>query len=162
MKTENYAPMRFNKVFHWIAALDAFDYCDPEPLEQLLRGDETIPPEVRSALADILGGKRKPNKKAAAKLKVPATERMKIAGSISAVLSVIDVIKYGGTDGTFRRALEIAAERRRREPVEVLRSLEAEARNFVAESAAELGVSVETIEVLLRDLREKIRKFPIV
>ena len=67
---------------NWIAAIDAFDFNDPEPLEQLRAGNEPVPPELQHVIDAIDSGERKPNKKAAAKLKIPTAERMKILGEL--------------------------------------------------------------------------------
>lgn len=96
MKTKNFIdmPSRMNDLWEWVVALDSWDYCDPEPLSELLLKKQTIPAEFLQPLADIIFGKRKPNKRAASKLKIPARDRMKIAGSISLVLGLVNVLKF--------------------------------------------------------------------
>ena len=144
-------PPGFNEAWPWIVALDAWDYCDSAPLDHLLRGAAPIPDEIRPALADIVGGTRQPNKRAAAKLKLPAAERMKIAGSVSCILGLLDV---------FRRNNRQIADDKGLEQKELLAELSQEAHHAIATAAAELGVSVETVENLLRDLRKKIENWP--
>jgi hypothetical protein len=169
MRVPNFAPLscarkkRFNEIFPWIVALDAFDHCDPDLLRKLLLADDPIPAEARRPLADIVSGRRKPNKKAAAKLKIPAGERMKIAGSLSVLLGLIDILKYeniGDGEGQIRPAIEIVAERRRLEPIDELRRLEAVAKSVVEDTASQIGVSTESVENLLRTLRKKLADFP--
>jgi hypothetical protein len=154
---------RMNEIWPWVCALDAFDYADPMPLAELLRGDQEIPTELRSALANIITGDRTQNRKAASKLKIPASERMKIAGSISFVLGLYGELKTEkiyDEYGKLRRAIDIGADRKSMESIKQLRSLEAKGRKAVKGAAEQLGVSTETIENLLRDLRKKIRNFP--
>ncbi len=94
MRVENYGfthpkqhdkMRRFKEIFHWIAALDAFDYCYPEPLRTLLESKEWIPEEVRPAIAKIVAGERCPNRRAATKLKVHPAQRMQLAAKVSAI-----------------------------------------------------------------------------
>lgn len=152
-------PSRMNDLWVWVVALDAWDYCDPKPLSDLIKSDP-IPHEFLQAVTEIIEGKRKPNKKAAVKLKIPASERMKIAGSISLILGITNCIKYDAKD-TYS-GIEQIAERECKEPIEVLRELELNSRQEIIDSSNELNVSVETIENLLRDLREKINNWPVV
>lgn len=154
--------------FVWIIAFDAFDYGDSGPLEEVLRSEQPIPPEIRPTLAEIVSGRRRPNLKAAAKLKVPASERMKIAGALSTVLGLIDSFKFDehydlafGLDAKIQgRLYNIQADKDGVDPSGVIRHLEAEAANIIQETARDLEVSNETIENLLRDLRKKIREYP--
>jgi hypothetical protein len=147
---------RFREVWDWIAALDAFDYCDPKPLEALLRGGEAVPDEIRSALADIVAGVRKPNKKAAAKLKVLPAERMMLAMVASRIIGLCDIFRCHKT------FIACKADSERVEPIDVIRELDTNKRTAIAGTAAEYGISVETVENLLRDLKEKMRKWPVV
>lgn len=152
----------------WLCAVDAFDHCHPDALADLIRA-EPIPEPLRPVVAAIVAGQRKPNKRAAARLKIPASERMRIAGSLSAVLGLIDVIKRKAIDSTdpdlagLRGVSMLAACPERgqgREPVEILRELEAEAQTLVQDTAQHFGVSIETVENLLRDMRAIIAEYP--
>lgn len=164
---------RISQVLHWIVAIDAFDYCDPAPLAKLLRGDEEIPPELRPALADIVSGARKPNKKAAVKLKVPAAERLMIAAHISVVLGIIDEAKHGhsyehdssehGSSNDLsdlRKSVEIRADRLGVEVIDEVRRTDAFREKAYALATKHFGISRETVENMLRDLRKKFREFP--
>ena len=150
-------------VWDWIAALDAFDFADPEPLDRLLAECEEIPEFMHKHLSDIVAGRRKPNKKAAAKLKIPARERMKIGATLSGVLGVMDKFRGEMFDPdtlTVRPAMEVSADRRGVEVIDAVRSLEGKRRRAIDAAMREFNVSEETVENLLRDVREKIRNFP--
>jgi hypothetical protein len=119
-----------------------------------------VPEEFREAVADIISGARVPNKKAGAKLKLPAAELMQIAGAISTILGLCDVIRTGtveGIDSVAARKEPVA-----QEPKELVRELHREARKCIADSAKDLDVSVETIENLLREMRARIIRWPVV
>jgi Asp-tRNA(Asn)/Glu-tRNA(Gln) amidotransferase C subunit len=158
---------QINQVWEWVVALDAYDFNCVEPLTELVR-NKPIPDDLKPAIANIIAGRRKPNLKAAAKLKVPADERMQIAGTLSAVLGLIDMLQhekiydggYGLAARVERRAIDIRADAAGYDPVNVVRDLEADRRDTVAMAARELDVSTETIENLLRDLRKKIKDYP--
>lgn len=159
MRVRNYLdiPFDMNENWAWIVALDAWDYCEPSLLAELVLKDP-IPEPLKPHISRIVSGERKPNKKAAVKLKIPATDRMKIAGSLSTVIGLIDVIKHDGK-GEYS-GIEACADREAKEPQQVLNELEAERERVIHETATQLGVSVETIENLLRDLRKKINEWP--
>jgi hypothetical protein len=153
-------PSRMNDLWEWIIALDSWDYCDPIPLSELILQKE-IPLEFKQAISDIVSSKRKPNKKAAAKLKIPASERMKIAGCISLTFGLIDALKFDALYPEGKGAVGIGA-MQMREPIDVLRELEGEQRQEIGRVAIELRVSCETVENILRELRRKIESWPIV
>lgn len=152
------APEAFRAAWEWVVALDAYDYGDRRPLADLIGRDE-IPADLRKIIACIIAGDRKPNLKAAAKLKVPAAERMRIAGSLSVVLDLGDRLRVG-RDPEGLRHLDRGADRFGQEAIDAVRWIENESRQAVDDTATQLGVSVETIENLLRELRKKIEKYP--
>lgn len=145
------APRDMRDHWLWICAIDAYDYNDSEPLSKLIRETEQIPTMFKDVIADIVQGERRPNKKAAAKLKLPASERMQIAGTLSGVLGIVEA---------FKRGLNGVADKQSKEPIDVLRELEADARIIMIEAASDLNVSLETLENLLRDFRKKIEDWP--
>jgi hypothetical protein len=163
MRTKHYIdmPARMNDLWEWVVALDSWDYCDPDSLSELLFKEQTIPPEFLRAVADIVSGKRKPKRRAAVKLKIPARERMKIAGSISLVLGLVDALKFDAIYPEGKGSSGIGSEHGR-EPNEVLRELESEQRKAIESASKNLNVSQETIENLLRDFRRKIENWPTV
>ena len=145
----------------WVVAIDAYDHCDSEPLLKLIAKEQKIPKEFAQAIADIISGKRKPNKRAASKLKIPARERMEIAAGISIILGLIDVFKHTAVYPEGVGVIGIAA-RDCREPIDVKRELEGEARELMQYCCKDLNVSQETLENLLRDMRKKINMWPVV
>ena len=156
-------PSRMKETWEWTCALVAFDYGDSEPLGLLIRG-AAIPIEFVSAVSDIVVGRRKPNLKAVAQSKIPASERMKIAGSISVVLGLSNLIRtrLAPARQGFKSGLEEVADRHRQEPIEIVRKLQAKSRQAIEDAATELDVSVETIENLLREFRNRIKAWPAV
>ena len=154
-------PARMNELWNWVVALDSWDYCDPKPLSELIANEKIIPGEFSQAIADIISGKRKPNKKAAAKLKIPARKRMKIAGSVSTIIGLINIFKYEAICDEGIGVIGLAA-KQGCEPIEVLRELEGEAKEFIYNTCNSLNVSQETLENLLRGLRKKINHWPVV
>lgn len=154
-------PQRMRETWEWTCALVAFDYGDRGPLAALVT-KEPIPPEFTQAVADIMAGTRKPNMRAAAKAKIPATERMRIASSIAFVIGLTEVLRTVPQRKGFTSGAQEIADREGREPIEVVRELQSEAREAVAIAAEELGVSAEAIENLLRELRRRIADWPAV
>lgn len=148
-------PERMQQLWQWVIALDAWDWGNPLPLSDAIKR-EPIPPEFVEPIAELILGKRKPKpKKATAKAKLPADERLKIAASVSTIIWLTN------------RLRSISAEIGERlkpgkEPIEIIRALEDEKRDAIHQAALDLGVSTETIENLLRDLRGKIAKWPTV
>lgn len=154
-------PGRFEKMFDWVVALDAFDYNDRKPLAELI-ATEPVPEELRPAIAKIISGERKPNLRAAAKLKVQASERMMIAAYISACLMLVDTMKYDALDDRpyGQSGVHMFGDRFGKEPIEITRELEQDAKKAIELGAELAGVSVETIENMLRDLRAKMEAYP--
>lgn len=137
----------------WLEAVCAFDYGDPRSLSDLVDSEREIPAALRPAIAAMLRGERKPNMRAAAKSKIPPAERFKIGLGVVFIQSLCDTIRGG--------AAEIA-DRKYKEPIEVIRELEQEAREFIEQTASEYGVSVEAVEVVVRDTRKRIERYPVV
>lgn len=163
MRPANYGfdmPSEMQEAWDWVVAIDAWDYAHPELLAKLI-ATEHIPESLRPVISSIISGERKPNLKTAKKLKIPAEERMKIAGTVSCVLGLIDAIKFDSyCDITNSRGISGIAERKGLEPIEVKKDLEEEARNLILLAADEAKVSAETIENLVRDLRKKMKLWP--
>ncbi len=152
---------RGQALWPWIAALDAFDYCDPRPLATLLRDRPVVPGEVKLALADIVEGRRKPNKRAAAKLKLEAAERMKIARELAISVGQLGMVAKGrflfvDEQGESRKATDVIGDLGRCETIDAKRAIERLSREVVAQESARRGISAETAENLLRDLRAKL------
>jgi hypothetical protein len=148
---------RLSKTWPWFKAVYAFDYADPAPLCELIR-TEPIPPEYLDAVADIVAGKRQPNRRAAAKFKksLPATKRMQIASSLNFIFGIRDFLKSSP------QHTENVASEQRIEPQENIQFLNDEFRTEFEKSAKSYGVSTETLENLLREFRERIARWPVV
>lgn len=141
---------------NWIIAIDAWDYCDSTILAEMLQR-HPIPFELQPVIADIVTGKRKQNKKAAARLKIPAGHRLIIAGIYASLKG--DVI-----DATLKRKTHHdyhdTAEQRGIEVSDYRRELQESGQQFKNEWAENAGISTETLENLYDDLREKIKNYP--
>lgn len=162
MKTINYmsdVPYRMKELWEWVAALYSYDYGDPEPISSLVRKGEPIPEEFINAISDILKGDRRPNKKAVAKLKIPVHEHMKIFVSLSTVLGLINGLKYDAIYPEGKGATGIGAYKGV-EPLAVINELNEELRKVIGVAAKEFNVSEETVENLLRRMRDIIRRWP--
>lgn len=145
-------------VMKWIVAIDSWDYCDGTLLAELVI-KEDIPKEIKPLIGSIIDGSRIKKTKAAAHLKIPANERMRIAESLSINLGLIDTFKTAITS-TGETLLEWQADKDGIEPIESKKWLENQAREIKEDAAKQLNVSVETIENLLRDFRCKVANFP--
>lgn len=162
MKTVNYlfdVPARMSELWEWVAALYSYDYGDSEPISFLVRRGEPIPDEFLNAIGDILKGDRRPNKKAVAKLKIPVHEHIKIFVSLSTVLGLINGLKYDAIYPEGKGATGIGAYKGI-EPLAVINELNEESRKVIGFAAKEFNVSEETIENLLRRMRDIIKRWP--
>ncbi len=148
-------PRRLNEVLPWFNAIAAYDYDDPKPLAALIRS-EPIPPEFKDAIANIVSGNRCPNRKAAVKMKIPAAERMDVAEAISVLIGLYKILLRDS------ERLEKIADRQGKEHIEIIRQLQLLQRKSVENFAEKIGVSVETVENLLRDFRTRVARWSIV
>lgn len=146
----------YQRLMPWFRAVCAYDWADPAPLAELILA-ESVPPEFRIAIADIVKGERKPNLKAATKSKIPAAERASIAEAVGCVIDLCETIKFGTLEGN-----EAMADRLGMEPIDIIRKLEDVARKAKENAADQLSVSVETIENLLRDVTARMDRWPVV
>jgi hypothetical protein len=153
-------PFRMNELWDWVVAIDAWDYCDSAPLALLVSG-APIPEELRASIADIVSGQRKQKRKGASKLKIPASERMRIAGCVSLCIGIADMFQFDalGEPGLKQGAESIAASKGI-EPGELIASLAADREEIIQVAMGELGVSRKCIENLLRDFRKKVKNWP--
>lgn len=145
-------PEGFAETQEWFVAIYAWDYCDSEPLATLINA-EPIPPVYRAAVAAIIAGRRKPKSKAAAKQKIPARCHFNIVRDLAADISLREIEK---------RFANVSADRRRQEPIEVIRYADEAYRARVAQVAQEYGVSAETIENIIRELKNRFSSWPVV
>ncbi len=140
-------PDDFFDNWHWVIAVDAFDYGDPEPLAALLAEFDEYPANVRTLLSDIVRGKRKPNPKAHPTVK--GKDRMQAALSGEALRDHIDTssVFFGDRDGE--------------EPTDVRRGNDASYRQDKTSTAERYGISKHTLGNLCRDLKQKIERWPV-
>ena len=136
----------------WSGAMVAFDYCDPKPLSDLV-ASEPVPDKLRPVIAAIISGERKPDKRKAAHSKVDAVERFRAGAVLAAVLDAIDSMNHPAITGP-------AADRMGIEPRQAIDRLNMHRERAYQVAQDNLGVSRETVENLVRDYREKIRKWP--
>ncbi|MDO4724426.1 MAG: hypothetical protein Q4A97_06655 [Comamonadaceae bacterium] len=157
-------PIRMKETWEWTCSIVAFDYGDPEPLAKLIL-TEPIPEEFLQAISEIVANRRQPNLKAATKTKIPASERMKIAGTLSLLIGLRDKIlspRAPSTRPGFKSHLEEVADRNGQDPIDVIRELQSEVRGAITDAAVEFSVSEETIENILREFKGRIRMWPAV
>lgn len=141
---------------NWIIAIDSWDFCDPRPLDLMIR-KHPIPNELRGIIADIIAGSRKPNKKAAAKLKCPAAHRLLVAG-------LYRMFKHDVIDATLQRKTihdyHQTAEARGIEVIELRNQYLEDAREFKSEWASSMGIGTEALDNLYDVLEQKIKNYP--
>lgn len=156
MKTDNFTvPPSLRKLWPWFNAVSAWDWGDPGPLGEIVQS-EPIPEEFREAIADILMGDRN-RQKNWQKGKIPAAERMVIAATVSAHIDHCRAIRSNNLEGD-----ESLADQLEMEPIDMVYLMHATVRSVVADVAQEFDVSVETVENLLRDMRARINRWPVV
>ncbi len=156
-------PDRLSDTWRWFEALWAYDYGDTRQLSELIR-TEAIPPEYTDAVAKIVAGDRKPNRKAAAKAKIPASERAQTATLVSVAQGLRDKVKYDAIDPALDPNREngtgAAAIAKTHEPIEIMRSADELGRDCLETAAKEWGVSTETIENLIREAKARLSRWP--
>lgn len=151
----NYGTPDVCRNFYWIASIDAWDYCDSKPLAEMVV-NHAVPVELRHVLASIVSGERKQNKRGAAKLKIDADQRMLVAASFLSLLQIPEGVLGKRTQPSY---FEIADEKGI-EYIDLHRKYERYVKTMYSRIACAAGVSVETLENLLRELKEKINKYP--
>ena len=148
---------RLTETWSWFIAVYAFDYDDPKPLSDLIRS-EPIPAEYLEAVADIVAGKRKPNRKAGAKFpeSLPAAKRMQIAANLNFMKGLRKFFLSSP------QHTKNVAEAQKIEPIENVRFLEKEFRQDFEKSANSYNVSTGTLNNLVRELCARIDRWPVV
>lgn len=155
-------PQRLKDLWKWVIAIDAWVYCDPEPLAKLIL-DEDIPPELKPTIVKIISGDKKQNKKGAQKLKIPAKKRMEIAYTVSGMLHFVDDFRYAkvGEAGYEGMSLsQYVGDRKGLEPIELANDLNSCYKEIFDITTNHFNVSRATVENLLRDLRTYIKNWP--
>ena len=149
---------------NWIIAIDAWDYCDASILAEMLQR-HPIPFELQPVIAAIVTGKRKQNRKAAAKLKIPAGHRLIAAGLYatlkeSIIDSLLDRKNIVEINGRIWGDYHTMADEKGIEIIEMRRQIQESGREVKAELADAAGISTETLENLYEDLRGKLKNYP--
>lgn len=141
---------------NWIMAIDAWDYCDASLLTEMLKR-HPIPFELQPVMADIASGERKQNRKAAARLKVPAGHRMYFAAWYAKYKrNTIDAMLCRRSINDYHDLAELEG----KEVADMRAELLKLAQQFKKEIAEEAGISTETLENLYEELRKKIKNYP--
>jgi len=156
---------RFMELINWVCAVDAWDYGDGSLLANLITSEEQVPLEFKQVLGDIISGARKQlSAKAAIKLEVPAAERMRTAVMLSILFFLIDAQKHGKVEHKFSYPQFVSEydDVKPKDTEEVIDWLDENKRGAIQDAANKFNVSSETIENLVRELRKKAKKWPIV
>ncbi len=148
---------RLTETWSWFIAVYAYDYDDPKPLSDLIQS-EPIPAEYLDAVADIVAGTRAPNRKAGAKFpeSLPAAKRMQIAANLNFMKGLRKFL-LSSTQHT-----QNVADAQGIEPIENVRFLQNEFRQDFEKSANSYNVSTGTLNNLVRELRARIDRWPVV
>ena len=144
-------PNRLRDTWHWWAALWAFDYGDRNTLSELIKSEE-IPPEYRNVIASIISGERKPNLKASVKSKVKPIDRAEILNAYYIFASLRENLK-SNVEQTFYKNVKS-------EPIELMRKADSLTGDFFELINEHSGISDEAIKKIVREGRERLRKFP--
>ncbi|MDD2742146.1 MAG: hypothetical protein PHV02_07725 [Rhodocyclaceae bacterium] len=156
-------PSRLYELWDWFSALWAWDYGDPKQLSDLIRkNDGVIPAEFADAIADIVSGSRKPNKKAAAKLLIPACEFGKLSGSLLLMSNLAGALRKRADYGSEKRGVAAIAEFKKLKPIDVVRHLELFMSKSKESASDHFEVTYETVERLMREANKRIEKWPVV
>lgn len=152
--------------WRWVVAINASDYGDPEPLAELFRGGEVPPLELRGIVADIMAGARKPRGKAAAKIKIPARERLAVGCAVDLFQDLLDTFQRHqivSNDSDLRGAAAAVALDERfmhLEAAEYVAMVGAERKRVQRLISEGAGVSVDTLLALAREYRRVVRDYP--
>ena len=155
-------PIRVLDAWGWVMAFDAWDYGDPEKLTNLILSSEPMPDELKPALAKRLNGEKKPKKKSAALRKLPAGDRMLIAMHFSTAMWFSKANETFGLapSANDEKYIDWIADKERREKIEVKRGMQRYRRVAAEKVAQRFGISTETLENIVRDMRKKARDYP--
>lgn len=144
-------PINLKDTWHWWSAVWAFDYGDRETLAELIRNEE-IPLEYKKVVASIVSGDRKPNLKASVKSKVKPTDRAEILNAYYVFAGLRDSLK---TD-----VERIFSKNKKSEPIELMRKADTLSNRFFRMINENCGISDEAIKKIIREGKERLRKFP--
>lgn len=153
---------RQKDLWPWFVALWAWDYNDPKMLTDLFLGSGGhIPAEFLPIVAEIISGTRKPNKKAGAKLLIPASELGKLAGSMMIFRDLSsNIAKHAIGGDPALRGVHAIAKQKGKKPIEVTRELQGTWREAKEKAALKFRVDLRTIERIVAEADERIRLWP--
>lgn len=155
------APIRFIEMIDWFGAVWTHDYGDPEPLANMIREGSEIPSEFSAVVADIVAGRRKPNRKGEAKLSVTGRERFVLALVAYVLLKVAERERTKGEfPGTEQLGYAGMADRYKLEPAEAKKLASRVRRESLQVVAEEHGVKPATLESWGWDLGKRIKNWP--
>ena len=154
-------PQQVLDAWGWVMAFDAWDHGNPQLLKELILSDEVMPSELKPALAKRISGEKMPKTKSAAQHKIPAASRMLIAMHFSTSMYFSKANETFGLSGLGdQRYIEWLADKDRKEIVAVKRGMQRYRRAAAGKVAERFGISVETLENIVRDMRKKSRVYP--
>lgn len=151
----SYGNREIEDKFNWIAAIDSWDFCDPTPLKEMILR-HPIPPELLPIIADIVSGERKPKTKAAAKLLVPANQRIVLASVMLSLRSIPEDILNKRTSPNY----DDVANEKGIEPSELIHEYRKTLKRLDKRFTEITGVSAGTVRNIINDLKDKIKKYP--
>lgn len=147
----------------WIWAFHAWDHGEPEKLKNLILSEDPMPSALKPALAKRISGEKKPNKKRSAKLSHSVDDRMIIGLKVSTHLWFSKANETWGMvdEGDDRqRYIDAVATAQLREPIEIKNSMRAYRREINKSVAKRFDISVETLENILREIRDLAKRYP--
>jgi hypothetical protein len=121
----------------WEHALREYDLGRPEKLGELVASGFQMTPEARAAVADIVAGKRKPDLRGKHRAKLPDALKAQAIRHLERLREVRRI---------YREDADIIADKRGKEPSQVLAWIERQYRIGLAHIAAKFGVSPRTVE----------------
>ena len=155
--------LEFKGLFGWFLAIHAYEMNELEPLGKLLADDTVeIPNEIRLYLSQIVLGNKKPNKKAAVKLRIPARLRMIVGLYLVKLEMKCEYFRKHYKDPDFpdnRPGLDTIADKIGKEPAQVDAEISAISRQFIKDLSEIFSVSIDTIEELRGLFKENIERY---
>ena len=145
-------PTRMEETWEWVCAVVSYDLGDPNPLATLICA-QPIPIEFRAMVGDVVRGDRPVSRKRQSNSKIPASDWLTLADQLSAETALGKFLHS-------KNKIAADADLFGIEPITNLRSGQAAARNWKRIAAAEIGVSSETIEDMLRIFQRLISAWP--
>ena len=141
--------------FNWVAAIDAWDYCDPMPLSEMIN-NHNIPLELKPIISKIINGERKQEKIGASKLKLPARSRLVIAQLILELRSIPEAALSGLTIPNYN----VVADYKGIEVCELIKKYRRYLKELDQDIVEITGLSQKSIQNLTKQLKSKLDNYP--